>query len=225
MVRMGLVIGILAVEQLGFWAVGHLSNPSVIEPRQPLSNFPMKVTTAETGTWDGKPTKLDDQMFDESEVSAVETRLYVKEGRTLKFLLAEYREPSKGLYHNPMNCYHSQGYTLVGDVEKRPLVVGPSRPDTEISIANWLKKGENGKENVIVAYWYEIGDHTMFERSDLWDTQKAMFGKTEWPVMFKVLLEMPAGEGAAVEQTKGELLGMAQEVRKWLATAWEPPTR
>ena len=47
---------------------------------------------------------------------------------------------------------------------------------------------------MIVAYWYEVGDYTMYERQDLLGTQWAMFGKTKWPVMFKVLLEMPADE-------------------------------
>jgi len=65
---------------------------------------------------------------------------------------------------------------------------------------------------VIVAYWYEVGDHTMYERQDLLPTQWAMFGKTKWPVMFKVLLEMPV-EG---EQTRSEILGMAQFIRQWL---------
>ena len=53
---------------------------------------------------------------------------------------------------------------------------------------------------MIVAYWYEVGDYTMYERQDLLKTQWAMFGKTKWPVMFKVLLEMPADDA---EQSEG----------------------
>ena len=41
-----------------------------------------------------------------------------------------YNEPSIGLYHNPMNCYRSQGFTLIGDVEMQPLKAA-NRPDTE----------------------------------------------------------------------------------------------
>jgi hypothetical protein len=107
-----------------------------------------------------------------------------------------------------MNCYHTQGFTLIGEVEMHPLKVS-NRPDTEISVSTWVRINEK----VIVAYWYEVGDNTMFERHDLPKTQWAMFGKTKWPVMFKVLLEMPAGE---TEQSKAELLNMAQSVREWL---------
>ncbi len=132
----------------------------------------------------------------------------------MKFFLAEYDQPRAGLYHNPMNCYNSQGFTLVGGVQRRPLKA-PNRPDTEISLTTWTRKSEAGPETVIVAYWYEIGDHTMYERSDLLKTQIAMFGKSKWPMMFKVLLEMPAGEP---EQTKSDLVGMAQAAREWLGT-------
>ena len=55
----------------------------------------------------------------------------------------------------------------------------------------------------------------MYERSDLLRTQIAMFGKSKWPMMFKVLLEMPAGDP---EQTKSDLVGMAQAAREWLGT-------
>ena len=122
-IRLGVVIGILAGVQAVFYYVGHgrLTHPDMVEPQQPITNFPMVVSTPETGTWEGKPTKLEDEMFDESEVSVAESRLYTKEGRAMKFFLAEYDQPRAGLYHNPMNCYNSQGFTLVGRAERRPL--------------------------------------------------------------------------------------------------------
>ncbi len=81
-VRLGVVIGILAGTQAVFYYVGHgrLTHPDMVQPLQPIANFPMVVTTPETGTWEGKPTKLEDEMFDESEVSVAESRLYTKEG-------------------------------------------------------------------------------------------------------------------------------------------------
>ena len=45
------------------------------------------------------------------------SRIYSREGHSLKFLLAEYRSRRAGLYHNPMNCYHTQGFTQIGRVE------------------------------------------------------------------------------------------------------------
>jgi len=208
MVRMGVVIGILVAVQLGFLYVGHLAHPTVIEPQRPIEDFPMVVSTSAMGTWEGKNAKLDDRSFNESEVDVAVSRIYSKEGRNIKFLLAEYKSPRSGLYHNPMNCYHTQGFTLIGSEERQPLKAA-NRPATEVSVSTWMRNNEK----VIVAYWYEVGDNTMYERQDLLNTQWAMFGKTKWPVMFKVLLEMPGDEA---DQSKTELLDMAQFIREWL---------
>ena len=72
-------------------------------------------------------------------------------------------------------------------------------------------------EKVMVVYWYEVGDYTMYERHDLLKTQWAMRGKRQWPVMFKVLLEMPVGE--SVSKTETDILSMAEYTREWLASA------
>ena len=213
MVRMGVVIGIVAAVQLGFLYVGHVAHPTVVELQRPLADFPLVVDTPATGTWEGKDTQLDDRSFNESEVDAgAVSRLYTKDGRNLKFLLATYHSARLGLYHNPMNCYHSQGFTLVGDADLHPLKAA-NRPDTAVSLTTWVRNGEKLKEKVIVAYWYEVGDYTMYERHDLLGTQWAMSGKTQWPVIVKVLLEMPADESG---QAATEILDMAQVVREWL---------
>lgn len=208
MIRMGVVIGILAAVQLGFLYVGHVVHPTVVWPQRPIEDFPMVVSTPSQGTWEGKNAQLDDRSWNESEVDSAVSRIYSKEGRNIKLLLAEYESPRSGLYHNPMNCYHTQGFTLIGAEERHPLK-GINRPDTAVSVSTWMRKNEK----VIVAYWYEVGDYTMYERQDLLNTQWAMFGKTKWPIMFKVLLEMPADDA---EQAKTDILDMAQFIREWL---------
>jgi Protein of unknown function (DUF3485) len=216
MVRMGVVIGILATVQLGFLYVGHLTHPPVVEPQQSIESFPMVVNLRDKGTWQGKSAELDSRTFTASEVDSAVSRTYSKdgaEGHRLNFFLAEYKSPRAGLYHNPMNCYRTAEFTQVGPVERKDLHVG-NRPDTKISLTTW--KNNKGNEQVIVAYWYEVGDHTMFERGDLLKTQWAMRGKSKWPVMFKVLLEMPANDPAGIDQAKVEILAMAQFVREWL---------
>ncbi len=164
MVRMGVVIGILVAVQLGFFYVGHLTHPAVVEPQRPLDDFPMVVSTPEMGTWEGKDAELDDRSFNESEVDVAVSRIYTKEGHILKFLLAEYHSRRSGLYHNPMNCYHTHGFTQIGDVERQPLKAA-NRPDTKISVTTWVKNDKQASEKVIVAYWYEVGDYTMYERA------------------------------------------------------------
>lgn len=211
MFRMGLVITILVGVQLGFMYLGRLGNPEVIELQQPLTAFPLSVRTPVSGTWEGKAVTLDERQFNESQVDVAVTRAYTnREGRLLKFLLAEYKQPSTGLYHNPMNCYRANGFAQLERV-RRPLKTA-NRPDTEVDLTTWDKGGER----VLVAYWYEVGDHTLFERQDLLPTQWAMFGKTQWPVMLKVLLEVPVKDTGDLVNAQTDIMEMAQVVREWL---------
>ncbi len=91
-----------------------------------------------------------------------------------------------------------------------------NRPDSELSLSTWDKEKDGTKH--VVAFWYELGDHTLFERDDLapWKgTLWSMYGKPKWPVMFKVLIE---ASGADTDQAKADVLEMARSVREWLGT-------
>jgi hypothetical protein len=215
MVRMGVVIGVLISVQIGFSLLGRLGHPPMIGPQQAIESFPMVVNLGDQGTWQGKATELDSRTFSASQVDSAVSRIYTKEGgegRKLSFFLAEYTSPNTGLYHNPMNCYRTAEFSQVGSVDWTRLEA-PNRPDTQISLTTW--KSDKTGEKVIVAYWYEVGDYTMFERGDLLKTQWAMLGKSKWPIMFKVLLEMPANDTTGSDPST-ELLGMARFVREWL---------
>ena len=43
-----------------------------------------------------------------------------------------------------MNCYHTQGFTLVGDVEQQPLKAA-NRPDTKVSVTTWTRNDEGAR--------------------------------------------------------------------------------
>ena len=46
-----------------------------------------------SGTWEGKTTELDERTFNETEADVAVSRIYSKDGRSLNFLLAEYKQP------------------------------------------------------------------------------------------------------------------------------------
>ena len=210
---MGLVIGVLVAVQLGFQYVLHLQNPVVVDPLKPLDSFPRVVRNETTGEWTGKDEKMPDEEFNYAQLDSDVSRIYTnRDNRTMSVLLGIYRIPSNGLYHNPFNCYETHGFTLK-QREHRPLTA-PNRPDSELSLSTWEKKGQMH----VVAFWYELGDHTLFERDDLapWkSTLWAMAGKPKWPVMFKVLIESSGGDP---DQAKADVLEMAKSVREWLGT-------
>jgi EpsI family protein len=212
-VRMGIVIGALVAVQLGFQYVFHLQNPIVVDPLSPLDAFPKVVRNETTGEWTGIDQKLEKEEFNYAQLDSDVSRLYTnRDNRTMSLLLGIYKIPANGLYHNPFNCYETHGFVLK-QKERRPLTA-PHRPDTELSLSTWDKDGQKH----VVAYWYELGDNTLFERDDLapWKpTLWAMAGKRKWPVMFKVLIE---AAGSDTDQAKADVLEMATTVREWLGT-------
>ena len=214
LVRMGVVIGVLVGVQAGFLYVFHLRNPTVVPPLKPLETFPSTVHAESTLDWVGKDQKLDDQEFNYAQLNGYISRIYTNgAGRSMSLLLGVYNSPAIGLYHNPFNCYDTHGFTLKSQIRKP--VQAANRPDTDISVTTWDKEGQR----YVVAFWYEVGDYTMFERQDLWPTMWAMRGKSKWPVMFKVLIQA----SGPTDQATVDVLEMAKSVREWLGTV-QPPT-
>jgi hypothetical protein len=157
---------------------------------------------------------MDKQEFNYAQLDGYISRVYTNgQKRSMSLLIGLYNSPATGLYHNPFNCYDTHGFVLKNQIRK-PLQAA-NRPDTEISVATWEKEGQK----YVVAFWYEVGDYTMFERQDLWPTLWAMHGKSKWPVTFKVLIQASGDP----DQAKVDVLELAKSVREWLGTV-EPPT-
>jgi hypothetical protein len=215
LVRMGVVIGVLVGVKGWLWYTLHLrENPTVVQPLKPLDSFSKVVHTESSGDWVGKDQKLDDQEFNYAQLDSDVSRIYTNgANRSMSVLLGIYSSPAIGLYHNPFNCYETHGFNLKTQIRK-PLKAA-NRPDTDISVTTWDKEGQR----YVVAFWYEVGDYTMFERQDLLSTQWAMRGKSKWPVMFKVLIQA----SGQTDQATVDVLEMAKSVREWLGTV-QPPT-
>jgi EpsI family protein len=215
LVRMGVVIGALLVVQVGLAYVFHLRNPEVVPlPPHALETFPMLVKTESTGDWSGKDQKLDNEQFNYAQLDDDVSRLYTnRDNRTLSVLLGVYSSTAIGLYHNPFNCYNTHGFTLKDNIRKR---LDTARPNSEISLSTWEREGQK----YVVGFWYEVGDHTMFERDDLPGAQWAMRGRSKWPVTFKVLIQAPAA--GDIDQARADVLEMAAAVREWLGKI-QPP--
>ncbi len=215
LVRMGLVVGVLAAVQLGFRYVFHVQNPVVVESAQAVGRaFRTSSAIGNHGRMDRKREKMPDEEIQLCRSWTATFRGFIPIATTARcqYSWESTDIPSNGLYHNPFNCYDTHGFTLK-QREHRPLTA-PNRPDSELSLSTWEKEGQKH----VVAFWYELGDHTLFERDDLapWkSTLWAMAGKPKWPVMFKVLIE---SSGSDPDQAKADVLEMARSVREWLGT-------
>ncbi len=118
-----------------------------------------------------------------------------------------FNDPRDGVYHNPPNCYVANGWKQVTDTtEKVPVADGMTVP---VSLITW----EKGDERVVVAYWYQLGDHILYDRFDLGNVRLKLRGQSAWPVLLKVMAQATLDNP---EETQKALLAFAEEVAKWL---------
>ena len=202
--RLATVIIVMLLVQGGFYVVGESTRlPEIRIPSQSIKMIP-----SQFGVWDGEDTTLDPELFTKSEARESADRIYRnRSGDKISIHAALFTDPSKGLYHSPMNCYRSSGWTKLSD--KKILLHTANRPDIEVSLSMWELKGEK----ILVLYWYELGDYSMFERMDLLKVRWAMRGQEWWPPMYKVLMQTQA---SSAERSQAQLLELAGAVREWL---------
>ena len=73
----------------------------------------------------------------------------------------------------------------------------------------WEREGES----IVVACWYQLGGHVLYERFDMAGVRWAMRGQPTWPVLTKVMLQIPAAD---LDDARTTLLGFTEQVVKWL---------
>jgi EpsI family protein len=203
-IRIVIVISLVVVGHLMFYAVlAGVGQADVKLPARGIDTIPMQF-----GGWQGTPEELEAKIFVNTGARDVITRKYLdRHGHRIAAFVALCTS-SQGLYHSPTNCYRTQGWNLLEI--SRPVLKTKTRPDTPVSLSAWEKEGDR----IYVLYWYELGDHTLFERSDMLTVRWAMLGKRVWPPMYKVLLQTSAPDA---DTAKAWLFELAASLRTELS--------
>jgi hypothetical protein len=133
-------------------------------------------------------------------------------------LLASYSDPDVGLYHSPTNCYRSAGWRLIEDSKVDVKV--PGAADQRIYLSTWERKGETA----LVAYWFRLGDYTLFERWNMLGVRWAMRGQSSWPPLVKILLQTPFVSRDSYH-CQARVKDMVMHIQQWLnqSNAGEKP--
>lgn len=107
------------------------------------------------------------------------------------------------LPHPPRVCYPAAGGMIVGE---KPVEVGPD--DAKI----WARLLTVERNNVtsLVLYWYSWDDMVCTTRWQAAVTRLRLVGRSQWPPVIKVLMEMPI-DGTS-QQPEQDLLRFAAEV-------------
>ncbi len=206
-IRLGLTAALVFVTYLGIGATRQfLTVPPIRQLSLDVRKLPEKL-----GDWLGtETTKLDPETFVKTGANLTIERIYHDaEDHEIKMYLATFDDPDEGVYHSPLNCYRSHGWRLIS--ESKVDVPIPDRPPQQISLSTWELKGET----VLVAFWYRLGDHTLFERWDMGRVRLAMSGMKEWPPLVKVLLETPTSDKDSYP-SRARIEELTKRIQQWL---------
>jgi EpsI family protein len=189
-----------------------LKPASVAFPDRDFQQLPVQF-----GTWQGQVTELDPRLVLATEAKTVVDRLYRDEAKqTVSLHVALFADPDRGVFHSPINCYRSQGWDKLDEM-KLAISTG-SDTSLEANLTSWEKNGRH----IWVGYWYELGEHILYDRTDLPWVRFAMAGKQTWPAMIKVLMETPATDNP--RRDKERLQEIGAHVHGWIhQTSYAPP--
>ncbi len=203
-VRLFVVAGvILAIYGTARWERYALEPPEVQLPSWGFNEMPLRF-----GDWQGEGTELDPDIFAAVGADRIIDRVYQDGmGHVISIHTAVFSDPVEGVYHSPLNCYRANGWVKTD--ESRELLLVSDDLTIPVSLTTWKLEGRR----VLVAYWYQLGEHVLFGRWDLGiKVRWSLAGKPKWPALVKVMLQIPASE---LEEAKATLLSFAEQVAKW----------
>jgi EpsI family protein len=203
-IRLYAVVALVMVSYGGARVAQSLAEPPEVElPDWSLADLPMQL-----GRWQGEITHLDPEITRAVGAKVIVDHVYRGElGDQVAVHTAMFENPAEGVYHSPLNCYRSAGWTKLSETrEDIPISDGQT---IAVSLTTWEKEGEK----ILVVYWYQLGKHVLYGRFDLGAFRWAMRGAAKWPVLFKTMLQT---SGFDSKNSKAAILDMAQQIGTWL---------
>jgi EpsI family protein len=202
--RLYLVVAIV----LAAYGVGWLVQAAAEPPETETPAWSLRDLPQQFGDWHGEDTEMDPKIAAATGASVIVNRIYRNEmGSAVSLHTAMFEDPAEGIYHNPLNCYRSSGWKKIS--ETREDVKVAEDLTIPVSVTSWEKEGEK----IIVAYWFQLGQHVLYERFDLGKVRWTMRGQPRWPVLFKVMIQVSMTD---LDDTKAIALGFGQKFAEWL---------
>jgi PHD/YefM family antitoxin component YafN of YafNO toxin-antitoxin module len=128
--------------------------------------------------------------------------------------LAVFSDWNRGIYHHPFTAYRANGWTLLN--QTRESVSAAHGRSVPVSLSEW----ESKSRGVLVLFWYQLGDHVLFERSELDELRAELPNQERPPRLVKVLLQIG---GSRTVVNKAALEQLAGETAKWLDRPYYDP--
>ena len=161
--------------------------------------------------WRGEETDLDSRLFVATGAQTIVNRTYRdNERHTVSSHTAVYGDPDEGIYHSPINCYRTSGWRLVEDT-RESMPVGKDA-SILVRLTLWEREGER----VAVLYWFQLGEHTLFDRYEMGKVRWKMRNLETWPALVKVLLQTPVSGDNDLDRAKERLQSIAKFTYNWI---------
>jgi EpsI family protein len=165
--------------------------------------------------WRGEETKLDPEIAKATGATVIFDRAYRDDsGHVVSMHTAMFDDPADGVIHSPLTCYRAAGWKRLSEDRVNLQLSYKDSADNvtlPVSISRWEREGD---QQVLVVYWYQLGEHVLFGRLDLGlNVRWSLAGKPKWPALIKVMLSIPAAEGE--KDAKSAILGLAEKIATW----------
>ena len=168
------------------------------------------------GPWRGEEVELDPRVFMRTGADIVVDRAYRDDTpHPVSVHVALFRDPDVGIFHSPMNCYRVNGWQVEEGARVELQVADNS--SIPVSLTTWKREGER----ILVMYWYQLGEHVVFDRWDLGKVRLKMAGGKTWPALIKVLMQTSAPD---LEEAEVRMRGLAAHVHNWVSEPDRGPT-
>jgi EpsI family protein len=198
-----ILVGLLATSS---YVVPKCLKPKSVQlPDRNLADLPYQF-----GSWQGAESEVDPEVNKvlRLDADAVLDRAYEDDqNHVVSLHVALFSDLDAGIRHSPINCYRGNGWR---EVDRTTLTLNVSDESSiPVSLTTWEREGDR----VLVMYWYQLGDHILFNRWDLFWARVDMRGKETWPALVKVLLQTRATDG---EKAKERIKVIARTVYQWI---------
>jgi EpsI family protein len=188
-----------------------LRPPSVQRLSRPLAELPLRF-----GEWDGEKKEMDPKLAIATGAKEIADRLYThpKLGK-IAVHTAAYDDPTSGVSHTPIYCYRSSGWR---NLHEEWTVLPTGGEEVRVKYITW----ELNNERVRVMYWFQMGEHLIFNRYDLGVVRFKLAGHRDWPTMVKVLIQTPASDDR--ERDRRRMVDLAEHIWEWLGGLRSTPS-
>ncbi len=203
--RLFIIVGLVLVAYgIGYFVQAATEPPNVEFPKWSITDLP-----TELGSWHGEDTEMDTEIAIATGAASIVNRIYRDDkGRAVSLHFAMFKDPAEGVYHSPLNCYRSSGWTKLRQSQEDVKV--SEDLSIPISVVTWQKE----HDKVAVAYWYQLGQHVLYSRLDLGGSIRwKMRGQPTWPVLVKVMLQVPVNDS---DDARAAILDFGETLSKWL---------